>query len=254
VIDLHSHILPGLDDGAQTLDEALAIARAAVAEGVTVIAATPHVRSDYPTTAAQMRAALDDLRAALGREGIELDVRPGGEVDYVELMRLELDELRPFALVGNPRYLLVETPYHGWPLGFADTVVRLAANGITAVIAHPERNADVQREPEHVAELVRSGALVQVTAASVDGRLGRSSRDCASRLLRERLVHVLASDAHTANVREVGLSRACAALADPPLARWLTVEAPGAIVADAELPPPPTRLRRRRLLSRLLGG
>jgi protein-tyrosine phosphatase len=256
VIDLHSHILPRLDDGARTLEDSLAIARAAVEDGVRAIAATPHVRDDYPTSTRGMQRALTQVRSALTEAAVELDVLPGGEVAYGELMRLGAAELRAFALAGNPHYLLVETPYSVWPLGFADAVSRLRDRGITPVIAHPERNKDVQRDPEHVAALVRRGALVQVTAASVDGRLGQSARACAGRLLDRGLVHLLASDAHNANVREVGLSRACEALGDPELARWLTVEVPGAIVDDVPLPPrPQARPRPRRgIVSRLLGG
>jgi protein-tyrosine phosphatase len=258
VIDLHSHILPRLDDGARTLDDSIAIARAAVEDGVRVIAATPHVRDDYPTSVTEMQRALAQVRAALAQDGIELDVRPGGELAYGELMRLSATELRGFALAGNPRYLLIETPYSVWPLGLADTVARLHAQGITAVIAHPERNRDVQNDFEHVAALVRRGALVQVTAASVDGRLGQSARGCAERLLERRLVHLLASDAHNANVREAGLSRACNTLDDPALAQWLTLDVPGAIVDDAPLPPQPAPARpsrrRRGIVSRLLGG
>ncbi|MFY9579651.1 MAG: CpsB/CapC family capsule biosynthesis tyrosine phosphatase [Gaiellaceae bacterium] len=252
MIDLHSHILPGLDDGARDLDEALGIARAAVADGIRVIAATPHVRDDYPTTPEQMADGVAELRAAFAREGIQLELLPGGELALDELDR-SLDELRRFGLGGNPEYLLVETPYVDWPLSVGDTVFRLASNGITPVIGHPERNRAVQEDPERLAQLVRAGALVQLTAASLDGRLGSTTRACAERLLDADLVHLVGSDAHGPGVRAVGLSAAAAAVGDDGLAGWLTEEVPAAIVAGDELPERPRRQRRSGVLSRLRG-
>ncbi len=119
MIDLHSHILPGLDDGAVDLADALEIARAAAADGITAIAATPHVREDYPTTADAMESGVRYLRAALEREGIGIELLPGGEVSLEQLDRLSHDELRRFGLAGNPSFLLIETPYWDFPPPFA---------------------------------------------------------------------------------------------------------------------------------------
>ncbi len=253
MIVLHSHILPGLDDGARDLDEAVEIARAAVADGTRVIAATPHVREDYPTTSSSMQNGVAALRAALTRAGIDLVVLPGGEIALEQLDRLSVDDLRRFGLGGNPSYLLLETPYYDWPLAFGEAVFDLAAAGITPIIGHPERNTAVEDNPERIAELVRAGALVQLTAASIDGRLGKPPRACARRLLDAELVHLIGSDAHSPGLREVGLSRACAALGDEALARWLTEEVPSAIVANEPLPPRPPRRARPGLLARLRG-
>jgi len=252
MIDLHSHILPGLDDGARNLDDALGIARAAVMDGIHAIAATPHVRDDYPTTPEQMESGVTELRAAFADAGIELELLTGGELAFDELDRTQ-DDLRRFGLGGNPGYILVETPYVDWPVSFADIVFRLVTAGITPVIAHPERNATVQDNPEPLASLARTGALVQVTAASLDGRLGSSVRACAERLLDAELVHLIGSDAHTPGLRAVGLSAAVAAVGDDALARWLTEDVPAAIVSGDELPPRPVRGRRAGLLSRLRG-
>jgi protein-tyrosine phosphatase len=253
VIDLHSHILPGLDDGAEDLEGALEIARAAVADGITTIAATPHVREDYPTTADAMENGVRQLRTALEREGIELELLPGGEISLEQLERLSRDELRRFALGGNPRYLLVETPYWGWPLLFDEIVARLAGFDIKPVIAHPERNKAIQEDLAKVAKLVETGALIQVTAASLDGRLGPRTRATARKLVDAGLVHMVGSDAHTAGVREVGLSGAREVIGDRTLATWLTESVPGAIVRNEPLPQRPTTARRSGRLARLLG-
>jgi protein-tyrosine phosphatase len=245
MIDLHSHILPGVDDGPATIEESLEIARRAAADGVRVIAATPHVRDDYPTSAETMERLVGEVRAAIHEADIPIDVRPGGEIAIDWLDRLSDDDVGRFGLGGSPRYLLVEFPYSGWPLSLHEWVFRLVTREITPVIAHPERNADVQRNPEELRPLVDAGALVQITAASVDGRIGRSSRAAAAELLDRGLAHLLASDAHTADVREAGLAGAVDALEDPDLARWLTLEVPMAIVTDAPVPHRPEAKKRR---------
>lgn len=253
MIDLHSHILPGLDDGARDLEEAVEIALTAAADGVSAIAATPHVRADYPTTADAMERGVAELKGALERSRVDLELLPGGEVSLEQLDRLSRDELRRFGLGGNPSYLLVETPYFGWPSSFVEIVGALVADGLTPVIGHPERNSAVQADPERVAELVRAGALIQLTAASVDGRLGSRPRKCAQRLLDAELVHLLGSDAHSPGLREAGLSAACAAIGDEELARWLSKGVPAAIVRAEPLPKRPQARRRRGFLARLLG-
>ncbi|HEY7397006.1 MAG TPA: CpsB/CapC family capsule biosynthesis tyrosine phosphatase [Gaiellaceae bacterium] len=242
MIDLHSHVLPGIDDGAEDLDEALEICRAAASDGIEVLAATPHVRHDHPTTPEQMEAALELVRDAAA-ETVQLV--PGGELDLAELGR-PAEELRRFGLGGNPGCLLVETPYHGWPLDIALRLERLRADGFTAVLAHPERNPDVQERPGLLAPLVESGALVQVTAASVDGRLGRAPQRCFRRLLDEHLVHLIASDAHGPSVRAMGIGAAARSLDDERLARWLTDDVPRAIVESRTVPPRPPVGRPRR--------
>jgi protein-tyrosine phosphatase len=245
VIDLHSHILPGLDDGARTLDDSRAIARHAAAEGITAIAATPHVRDDWPTSVDRMEAAVARLRADFADAQIPVEVLSGGEIALDRLPMLSPEELDRFSLARSRRYLLVETPYVGWPLGLERTIRELTGSGLTPLLAHPERNGEVHRDLERVARAVAAGALVQVTAASLDGRLGRRTRATSVSLLERGLVHVLASDAHLPEVREAGLGAAAAALRDGGLARYLTEEAPAAIVAGEAIDQPPSWKRRR---------
>jgi protein-tyrosine phosphatase len=249
MIDLHAHVLPGLDDGVRTLEEAVALCRAAYADGVRTLVATPHVREDFPTTPGAMRAALTELRGALAAAGVELALEPGGEVAYTYLDRLADDNLRALALAGGP-YLLLELPDHVWPLGLEQVVLRLRLAGLTPVISHPERCAELRARPQRAAELVRLGCGLQVTAAALDGRLGRTQQRVARRLVEAGLVHAVGSDAHHPSVRAAGLSGAVAALGDPGLARFLVEEGPRAIVAGEPLPVPPQPRRRRRLLGR----
>lgn len=251
MIDLHTHILPGLDDGPRTLSESLSMAYAAFADGTRTIAATPHVRADYAIGASEMERAVAEFRAELRAEGIDLEVLTGGEIGLDRLAMIEAEELLRFGLASNPNYLLLEFPYHGWPLALPSQVIELGRRGITAVIAHPERNVDVQTAPERMRQVVEQGALVQLTAASIAGRLGRPSRNTAFRLLELGLGHLVASDAHAPSVRSVVMSGAVRALGDPDLAHWLTEDVPAAIVANTPIPERPrSRHRRTRHLFR----
>ncbi len=211
--------------------------RAAARDGIEILAATPHVRFDFPTTPEAMQSRLADLQIAAA--GI-VRLVPGGELDLAELDR-PAEELRAFGLAGNPRFLLVETPYVGWPLDIAHRLQLVRSAGMTAVLAHPERNPEIQARPELLEPLVKAGALVQLTAASVDGRLGKRTRLAARELLDRRLAHLVASDAHAPAVRQIGLSGAVATVGDADLAEWLTVGVPGAIVHDRAFPPRPER-------------
>jgi protein-tyrosine phosphatase len=245
VIDLHSHILPGLDDGARTLEDSRELARAALADGVRSIAATPHVRADYPTTAGAMEAGVASVRSDFEEQGIEIEVLAGGEIAIDRLEELSREELERFTIGQTGRYLLVEFPYSGWPLGLEQRLFELRVAGFGAVLAHPERNREVQADPTRIERLVAAGTLVQLTAASLDGRIGRSSQAAAGALLSRGLAHVIASDAHTPEVREVGMAAAAASLNDKGLARWLVEDAPAAIVAGESLPARPARRKRR---------
>ena len=180
VIDLHSHILPGVDDGVRTLDEAVALARAAAAEGVTTIAATPHVRHDYPTAVERMEAGVAEVRAALAAAGVPVEVVPGGELDLEFSATFSDDELRRFSLGGSGRFILLEFPDAGWPLALNGRLAALRALGLAALLAHPERNAEVRARPGVLAAAVEHGALVQVTAGSLEGRMGRTAQAAAT--------------------------------------------------------------------------
>jgi protein-tyrosine phosphatase len=226
LIDLHAHVLPGFDDGVRSLEEARALVRSA---GVTAIAATPHVRADYPTSAVRMERGVAALRGDFAEQGIDVEVVSGGEVALERLWQLDDDEIRRFTYGGGGRYLLVEPVDHGWPPLLEQSVAALAAAGIRAVVAHPERNDAVQAEPARLRPLVERGAVVQVTAGSLTGSLGRAPRDAAHALLDLGLVHLVASDAHGPHVARAGLADAAAAVGAE-LAGRLLVEAPRAIL------------------------
>lgn len=239
MIDLHTHILAGLDDGARTLDESVEIALTASGDGVSVMAATPHVRDDFNTPGQTMQMLVLELNRLLHEKQIPLRVVGGAEIAIPRLAVLDDEELGRLALAGNPRYLLIEFPYFGWPLALENEIWKLKRRGITAVLAHPERNPEVQLSPARVGPLVEAGALVQLTAASVDGRLGKRNKLTAATLIAAGTAHIVASDAHWPGLRAAGLSSAVSAIGDPGLARWLTQGVPGAILDDRPIPERP---------------
>src|SRR4051794_21368002 len=235
MIDLHVHVLPGVDDGARTLEDSLAMAREAAADGVRVLAATPHVRADYPTRPDELERLVDELRAAVVREGIGVDVVRGAELALAETDRLADGDLRRLALGGGDT-LLVEFPYRGWPLELETQLFALHTRGFRTLLAHPERNAEVAARPERLRQAVEAGTLVQVTAASLDGRLGEPAQRTARRLLDRGLVHVLATDAHAPDGRRSRPGSGAEAVGGARLARRLTSGAPAAIPAGEPLP------------------
>jgi protein-tyrosine phosphatase len=222
------------------------MARLAAREGIAAIAATPHVGRNFSTTAAQMERGVADLNRDFAQQGLPVTVLHGGEVDLERLPSLTEEDVRCFSLAQTGRYLLVETPLSGWPLSLDRRVFELRSRNVTPVLAHPERNREVQRNPGILDAAVGTGALVQLTAASLEGRFGRRVKHASNRLLELGLVHVLASDAHTPAIRAAGLSRAIAALRDDGLARYLTQDVPTAIVAGEDIPIDARRRRGRR--------
>ena len=183
--------------------------------------------------------------------GVQIDVRGGGEIGLDRLERLDIETISRFGLGGNPRAVLVEYPYSSQPRTLERECQRLLLAGIVPVIAHPERNPLIRERPDDLRAVVEAGALVQLTAASVDGRLGRPTANCARRLIERELAHLIASDAHAPDVRAGGLAAAAETVGGGELARWLTFLVPDAILQGKELPPrPPGPRRRKGLLGR----
>jgi protein-tyrosine phosphatase len=255
VIDLHSHILPGVDDGPATMEGSLELARAAVAAGTRTILATPHINDDAGIEPARIAAGLEALRAALADAGIPLEVLPGGEIAIWRLIDLDDATLRALALGGGP-YLLVESPFSPVVGDFEPMVLDLHARGHRVLLAHPERCPAFQRNPGRLERLVEAGALVQVTAGSMSGGFGSTVRRFTASLLREGLAHVVASDAHDHVKRPPGLRAGFPVLErDVPgigqQAEWLTQLVPRAVLDGSPVPPRPPLPRQTGLLRRL---
>jgi protein-tyrosine phosphatase len=237
VIDLHSHLLPGLDDGSPDLEAAVALAREAVADGVEVMAATPHLRADFPAVhVAELEAHVRSLQAALDAAGVGLRVVSGGEVDVLWAQSASDEDLRLASFGGLGTDLLVETPYGELPPIFEDLLFKIRVRGFRVLLAHPERNRSFQADPGRLLRLVEGDVLVQVTAASVVGG-GRAGK-LAQRLIADGHAHVIAGDLHRAGGSRASLREAVAAV-DGARGAWMTEAVPAAILSGAPLPPPP---------------
>jgi protein-tyrosine phosphatase len=197
-VDLHCHLLPAVDDGAQTLDESVRHARRMVAEGVRDVLVTPHVNRIWSLEVASIPDRMGELRAALRAEGVQLRVHDGAELAHTRVADSRDRELATIA-AGPPsgRWLLLETPFSGVGTSFLAAAAELRARGFGLLLAHPERAPDIEHGGlERLRPLLGAGALLQVNVCSLLGQHGLAVQESAVGLLRSGLAHVLASDGH----------------------------------------------------------
>ncbi len=256
VIDLHCHVLPNIDDGPATLEDALRLCTDVSAAGTRTVVATPHVNWEYPeVTVAVVRDRLRLLRSALDQVGIDLTVLGGAEVALSRAGDLTEDALRELRLGDGPN-LLLELPWSSASTGILQAVRGLAGRGFGLVLAHPERTPMLRDRPELVRTLVEDGAYCCLNAASLAPAADRSTRSAARRLLDAGLIHAIASDSHDTVRRppRLGALLSAVGMSDEQI-DYFTVRSPAAILAGEppETPPPVTGGGPRRWLHRLTG-
>lgn len=245
MIDLHCHILPGIDDGPTSLDVSLAMARCAVDDGIAFIACTPHIYPGlYENTRPGIEQAVEDFRRELAQAGIPLQLGVGADTHLVPGLLEGIRGGRVPTICGT-RYLLLEPPHHVAPPRFTEEVFTLMAAGIVPVITHPERLSWIESHYDRICEAQHQGAWMQLTSGSLTGRFGRRPKYWAERMLDEGRVHLLATDSHHIDKRPPLLAEgreAAARRLGAEEARRLVHDRPQAILADrpaAEVPPPP---------------
>ncbi len=211
-VDLHCHLLPGLDDGPQTLAQSVAMARQAVADGIRYVLATPHhLDRHYQNPGPVVTAAVAVLQAELDRQQVPLTVFASQEVHLCDDLVTSPQQL--LGIDTAQRYLLLELPHEHVPNYVAQVVFELLQQGTVPVIAHPERNTEMIAHPERLYELVQQGCLAQVTAGSLVGDFGRQVKCTSLEFVECGLVHVIASDAHLMPQRSFRLRAGYQALA-----------------------------------------
>jgi len=262
VIDLHCHILPGLDDGPSSVEEALEMCRIAVDDGIRTVVATPHMLNGmFPVDRGRVFEVFEAFSEILLRDSIPLQLLPGADVHLDPSLPGLLDRGELVTLADQGRHLLLELPQDIVPEGLAELLFQVQLKGVTPIITHPERNIGIQKDPSFLKDLVRAGCLTQVTAGSLTGDFGGPIRRCAFRLLESGTVHLVSTDAHSTGRRPPRLSEA-RRVVEGELGREeadrIFLERPGRILegAHVEVPEPPGeedgQQRKRSFWKRLL--
>jgi protein-tyrosine phosphatase len=258
MIDIHSHILPGIDDGVKTEDEAVEFARMAEADGIQTIVATPHCKEGfYFNDRDKVHAEVDKLRTRLAAEGVGIRLEPGAEVHICPDLVKRVADGRAPTLLDNGRTLLLELSLSQYPVELENLVFELKLAGLEVVFAHPERIRYFQDDISRYEAVVHQGAIGQITTGSVLGVFGSEIAEISEEMMVKGLVHVLATDAHNVRGRPPLLSDALeAAIEQVGEARAMAMvnDAPRALIEGRSPELPPVEARRGGgFLSRLFG-
>jgi len=241
MIDLHCHILPGLDDGAKTLDEALEMVRIAQSEGIKTIVATPHLfRGNFATRDfASIEEKRRELSEVLKENNISVEVLAGAEVHISHNLIDEIKKSRAHLVLNGSSYMFVEFPAGHIYSGAKNLFFDLMSEGIIPIIAHPERNSVFREHPGLLYDLVQMGALAQANSGSFSGLYGGKSQEFVLGLLEWNLVHFIASDGHSPHSIPPTLSEAAKeaeTLIGKERASALVQDNPQAVLEDKEIP------------------
>jgi protein-tyrosine phosphatase len=239
VIDLHAHYLPAIDDGPKDMDQSLAMARLAVEDGITDVTVTPHhLNGRYVTDADTVRSALAELQEAVHEAGISLRLHAGAEVHITPELPRGLADGSAMTVADKGQAVLVEPPANNLPVGSEAILSECLVQGVTPLIAHPERCLALQRDLSPLRRWVEMGCVAQLTAQSLTGRFGSGAQEAGAAMLSEGLAHVIASDGHRPYGRTPCMAEARAAVAEwlgEKVADELTATVPAALLAG-EMP------------------
>ncbi len=242
MIDLHCHILPGLDDGPGTIEESVAMCRIAAGDGITTIVATPHFSPGrYQASSAEVLRGIAALEQAVAAAGITIRIVPGAEVSVIPELAAFLGGEPHLTINASRRYFLAEIPSQAVLPRWDSFLLSLLPAGRTPILTHPERNPWFRNNPEALFGFVVRGGMVQITAAGLTGLWGEQVREFCCLLLRHNLVHCIASDAHDAGPRRPELAdavRAASAIIGAEPARSLVTTIPRAIIDGRDISHP----------------
>lgn len=259
MIDLHCHILPGIDDGPDTMDEAVEMCRIAYADGIRTIVATPHFRPgryDHPDES--INSVREALQSEVVRLGIDMTILAGADVTVTPELPLHLGQRRGLTINNTGRYFLAELPNGAVPARWDQYLLSLIRKGCTPILTHPERNGWFLSHRDALYPFVHGGGLVQITAMSVTGEVGEVVQSYARYLLKQGLAHIIATDAHSTEQRKPLLSGAVEVASDiigKDAALRMVTDIPRAIIEgrqpDVDMPEPMV-VPRRTWIERLL--
>lgn len=201
MIDIHSHILPNVDDGAKDIDESIEMAKQYIDNGINKVIATPHYIEGAENSTKDLNLkVLESLKEALYQKGLDLDVYLGNEIYVTMDINKYLDENKISSL-NNSRYILIELPMFDIPLYMANLIYEILLKGYVPIIAHPERNARIIENPNLLYGFIMKGALTQLNLPSLEGRYGDKIKTTSELLLKHNMIHFVGTDAHSKNKR-----------------------------------------------------
>ena len=240
MIDLHCHVLPGIDDGARLLEETLDMARTAVKNNIDTIVATPHTLNGFFVNKWENVVSLTaTVQKAFDAEDIPITLYPAMEAQVCPELFEALEKGQAATINDNSRYLLLEFPPFSMPPGSRDFIYKLRLQGIIPVIAHPERHLILQNDLKQLYDLVKQGALCQLTALSITGSLGSAVQKSSEQMIKTGLAHVIATDAHSNDQRILALAPAvdiaADILQDYSRAEKMVTDTPAAIIAGEDV-------------------
>jgi len=197
MIDIHSHILPNVDDGAENIEESIAMARIYLDNGINKVIATPHYIEGYENSIKENNViALEKLKEALDKEGLDLKVYLGNEI-YISMDIPSLIKEGKVATLNDSRYVLIEFPMIDMPMYTESVIYELLLKGYIPIIAHPERYSSIIEDPNILYELISKGALAQLNLPSLEGKYGEEIKNTAEILLKYNMIHLVGTDAHS---------------------------------------------------------
>lgn len=197
MIDIHSHILPRVDDGAEDMEMSIDMARMYLDSGIKTVVATPHyIEGSTFTTLDNNKETLEELRRELDNAGLDLEILLGNEVYiFMELIR-DINE-KKLTTLNETRYILIELPMFDIPLYVENVIYELLLEGYIPIIAHPERNSEIIKDPNILYKYINKGALAQLNLPSLEGRYGSAAKEAGQILLKNNMIHFVGTDAHT---------------------------------------------------------
>lgn len=234
MIDVHAHILPGIDDGPSAVEESVEMVRIAMQNGIRTIIATPHcLNGVYINWRQEILSACQELNTVLEKQHIDFTILPGSEVHLSPEILGELKKGRLMTINDNRTHLFLELPHQFIVQPILRFIFQLKSRKITPLITHPERNMAIQRDIKLLSDLIDSGALSQITGGSLAGDFGIAAQKCCRRIVKMNMAHFMASDAHSPKIRPPDLSTAfkkLRSLAGKKKAEMIMFEAPLALV------------------------
>ena len=233
MVDLHAHILPGIDDGSISFEESIKMCEMAYEDGIRTIVATPHI-GKFPNTKEIIAQKTKELKDRLVEQGIAIELLCGADYEFTPEIFTSIDS-KTALTINHSRYILLDSPYSLLPPNIEKLVGVLVAKGIVPIITHPERCLQVQGSPGMLYSLIKAGALVQVTASSITGKMGSKAKECVELILKQDFAHIIATDTHGINKRPPVLSEAVgisAGIIGKEMAQAMVTTIPQAIIED----------------------